>query len=83
MEMWDDENGGGVRDIVGHTVGKSERDTRPPHVQTRSPAMTPRPAGRTLRAVIHTIKAGRVNDRGKGVIIDQLWRCGMMKMAVA
>ena len=60
------------RDIVGRTGGKSEKDTHPPLVQNGIPAKTPRKTKRTLRAEATTIRAGRANDRGKEVILDQL-----------
>ena len=63
-------SGAGGRIVVA--VGESEKDTRPPLVRTRRPATTPRLAGRTLWAVVTTIRVGWVNDRGKGVILDQL-----------
>ena len=62
------------RDIVGRTGGKSEKDTCPPLVRIGIPATTPRQTGITLRAEATTIRAGRVNDRGKEVILDQLIR---------
>ena len=60
------------KDIVGRTVGESEKDTHPPVVRTRRLATMPRLAGRTLGAVVTTIMTGQVNDRGKGVILDKL-----------